>query len=120
MINLTSNSLKVRLVLEATDLRKSFDGLGGLALMLQRQNDYQQYLWIFSNKRRNRIKLLYYDRSGVWVATKRLEQGSFSWPPSSQPDEAYLPMASEAVQLLLDGVDLRDAELREWYRSHHH
>ena len=117
MINLTSNALKIRLVLEATDLRKSFDGLGGLALILQQENDFDQYLWIFSNKRRNRIKLLYYDRSGVWVATKRLEQGTFSWPPAAQPDENFIPLASEAVQLLLDGVDLRGAELREWYRS---
>ena len=63
------------------------------------------------------MKLLYFDRSGVWVATKRLEQGQFSWPPARSDEERVMPLTGEALQLLLDGVDLRGAELREWYRD---
>lgn len=117
MINLASNSLKIQLAIEPVDLRKSFDGLDGLATMLRQQDDYQQYLWLFTNKRFNRLKLLYYDRSGVWVAAKRLEQGTFSWPPPSQAGQQTVSLAGEAVQLLLDGVDLRDASLRPWYEN---
>ena len=115
MINLTSHALKVRLVLEATDMRKSFNGLDGLAQVLQREGDHHQYLWIFSNKSRNRLKLLYYDRSGVWVAGKRLEQGTFSWPSPSSKDQQIIQLAPEAVQLLVDGVDLRDGTARPWW-----
>ena len=117
MINLASNSLKIRLAIEPADLRKSFDGLSGLAATLREEEDFQQYLWLFTNKRRNRLKLLYYDRSGVWVAAKRLEEGTFSWPPPSQSGQQSMSLAGEAVQLLLDGVDLRGASLRPWYED---
>ena len=73
MINLTSHALKVRLVLEPADMRKSFNGLDGLARALQLAGDHHQYLWAFSNHNRNLLKLLYSDRSGVWGASKRLE-----------------------------------------------
>ena len=115
MINLTNSKLEIRLVIAPTDLRKSFDGLDALARMLDREDSYQKFLWIFSNGRRNRIKLLHFDRSGVWVATKRLEQGTFSWPAVSVKDQEVLHLAPEAVQLLMDGVDLRDGSLRPWW-----
>ena len=115
MLNLMSSRLKIRLVLEATDLRKSFNGLEGLALMLNREDSYQQYLWLFSNKSRNRLKWLYYDRSGVWVATKRLEKGTFHWPQPSDSNQQVVQLAPEAVQLLMDGVDLRDGTSRPWW-----
>ena len=117
MINMTTNALKVRLVLEETDMRKSFNGLSGAIRRLHEAEPNPQYLYVFSNRRRNRVKLLYYDRSGVWVAAKRLEQGTFSWPSSREKNETVMPLTSEALQLLLDGVDLRGAELREWYRD---
>ncbi len=53
----------------------------------------------------------------MWVAAKRLEQGRFSWPPARTEEERVIPLTGEALQLLLDGVDLRGAELREWYRA---
>ena len=116
MISLTSNSLKVRLVLEPTDMRKSFNGLSSVIQSLHHSELNPQYLYVFSNRCRNRIKLLYFDRSGVWVAAKRLEQGTFSWPPP-QNEEVIMPLTPEALQLILDGVDLKGAELREWYRD---
>lgn len=115
MINLTSHSLKIRLVLEATDMRKSFNGLDSLARLLHQTGDHHQYLWIFSNKSRNRIKLLYYDRSGVWVAGKRLEKGTFSWPAPSSAEQKVIQLAPEAVQLLVDGIDLRAGTARPWW-----
>ena len=115
MFNITSNQLQVRLVLEPADLRKSFDGLNGLARMLDADGNHQQYVWLFTNRSRNRIKMLHFDRSGVWVATKRLEQGTFSWPSASTTKQEVLKLVPEAVQLLMDGVDLRDGSMRPWW-----
>ena len=117
MFNLTANNLKIRLVIPSTDLRKSFTGLSGVIQDLHCGELNPQYLYLFSNKNRNRLKILYYDRRGVYVSAKRLEQGNFSWPPRRDSKEQVMSFTSEAFQLLLDGVDLRGAELREWYRA---
>lgn len=117
MINLSSSALKIRLILPAVDMRKSFDGLTGVLQEFSIANLNAQFLYVFANKRRNRVKLLYFDRTGVYVVAKRLEQGTFSWPPPRKKNEQVMPLAPEALQLLLDGVDLRGAQLREWYRA---
>lgn len=117
MINLSSSALKIRIILPAVDMRKSFDGLTGVLRDLNLDKLNAQYLYVFGNKRRNRVKLLYFDRTGIYVVAKRLELGTFSWPPAGKKDEQVLPLAPEALQLLLDGVDLRGAQLREWYRA---
>ena len=119
MFNLTANNLKIRLVIPATDLRKSFTGLSGVIRDLHCGELDPRYLYLFSNKLRNRLKVLYYDRTGVYVAAKRLEKGCFSWPPRRNADEQVMSLTPEALQLLLDGVDLRGAQLREWYRAEH-
>jgi transposase len=65
----------------------------------------------------NRIKLLYFDGTGVCVLAKRLEQGTFHWPQSAGEPGAKLRLAPQALQLLLDGVDLRAGARRAWYES---
>ena len=72
-------------------------------------------LFVFTNKRRNRIKLLYFDGTGLWLATKRLEKGRFSWPAPSEPGQRRIKLHAEALQLLIDGVDLRGAAFKPWY-----
>ena len=117
MINLSSSALKIRVILPPVDMRKSFDGLTGVLREFSIANLNAQFLYAFSNKRRNRVKLLYFDRTGIYVVAKKLEEGTFSWPPAGKKDEQVLPLAPESLQLLLDGVDLRGAQLREWYRA---
>ena len=119
MINLSSSALKIRVILPPVDMRKSFDGLTGVLREFSIANLNAQFLYAFSNKRRNRVKLLYFDRTGIYVVAKKLEEGTFSWPPVGKKNEQILPLAPEALQLLLDGVDLRGAQLREWYRAEH-
>ncbi len=115
MLNLGSAALKVFLALEPCDMRKSFNGLHELASRHHESSPGRDSLFVFTNKNRNRIKLLYFDGTGLWVATKRLESGRFSWPSPSGPDQRRIKLHPEALQLLLDGVDLRGANFKPWY-----
>jgi len=51
----------------------------------------------------------------LWVLTKRLEQGTFSWPKNMEPEVTKLRLTPQALAMLTDGVDLRGAKLRPWY-----
>jgi transposase len=115
VLNLTSAALKVFLALDPCDMRKSFNGLHTLASDQFQAAPTRDALFVFTNKRRNRIKLLYFDGTGLWVAAKRLEKGRFSWPSPSEPGQRRIKLAPEALQLLIDGVDLRGASFKPWY-----
>jgi transposase len=116
VLNLTANSLKVFLALDPCDMRKSFNGLQQLAAdQLHGNPAARDALFVFTNKRRNRIKLLYFDGTGTWVAAKRLEKGRFSWPAPGEPGQRRIKLHAEALQLLIDGVDLRGAAFKPWY-----
>ena len=115
MLNLTSAALKVFLALEPCDMRKSFNGLHTLASDKLQTAPARDALFVFTNKRRNRIKLLYFDGTGLWVAAKRLEKGRFSCPSPSEPGQRRIRLAPGGLQLLPDGVDLRGAAFKPWY-----
>jgi hypothetical protein len=72
-------------------------------------------LFVFTNKRHTRLKVLYFDGSGLWLLTKRLEQGTFAWPKAEEIGVAKLALRPEALAMLTDGVDLRGAKLRPWF-----
>ena len=109
------SGVRVHLALEPHDMRKSFNGLAAIASATVARGLESGALFVFTNKRRNRLKILYYDRTGVCVLAKRLEKGTFSWPAASKAGASALSLAPEALQLLLDGIDLRGAEMRPWY-----
>ncbi len=115
MIGLGTGGLKIFVALEPQDLRKSFQGLSELAQEHLDEQLRRDALFVFTNKLRTRIKLLYFDGTGLWVATKRLEVGKFSWPPASEPNQKKLKLKAEALQLLLDGVDMRGANFKPWF-----
>lgn len=108
-----NQNLKVVLAVEPVDLRKSFNGLYAIARCELGEVPEDGALFIFSNRTKNRIKVLCFDGTGCWVSVKRLEQGTFSWPTGSAKKK--MPLKPEALALLLDGVDLRGAKLRPWY-----
>jgi transposase len=114
MMGLTNN-LRIILALEPCDMRKSFNGLAGIAEQLKPDALKSGALFVFTNKRRNCFKALYFDRTGVCVLAKRLEVGTFSWPDPSQPGQQEITLSPEALHLLFDGVDLRGPQCRPWY-----
>ena len=105
----------VRLYLKCgiTDLRKSFDGLAQIVEEDLKRNLLDGDLILFCNRARNRIKGIYWDGSGVCLFAKRLEGGSFAWPESK---ELAKEITSAELGMLLEGIDLRKARHRMWYR----
>ena len=108
-------SLKIYVALEPCDMRKSFNGLYAVAQEKLHEDPQNGALFAFINKRRNRVKLLYYDGTGLWVLAKRLEAGTFSWPQPSRSNQSKLTLTPEALGMLTDGIDLRDGCRRAWY-----
>jgi transposase len=114
MLSMTG-SLKVFLAVEPVDLRKSFDGLSLVVIEFLRRDPESGELFVFTNRQRTRIKLLYWDGTGLWVMTKRLEMGTFSWP-CGVGTSADIELKPEALTLLLQGVDLKGGNMRPWYQ----
>ena len=110
-----AGNLRVFLALKPCDMRKSFNGLQALVTEKLGENPLQGAVFAFTNKSRTRLKLLYWDGSGLCVMAKRLEKGSFSWPKITDPNKAKLKLAPEALSLLMDGIDMKDGCLRPWY-----
>lgn len=109
------SSLRIYVALDPCDMRKSFNGLYALAEETLKEDPRCGALFVFCNKRRNRLKILYFDGTGLWVLAKRLEQGTFSWPKPSGSGQVKLKLAPEALAMLTDGIDLRDGCRRGWF-----
>jgi transposase len=110
-----TGGLKVFVALEPVDLRKSFSGLEGLVSERLGEDLRQGALFVFTNRRHTRLKILYWDGTGLWLLIKRLEQGTFSWPKNTEEGRVKLKLTPEALAMLTDGIDLRGAKLRPWY-----
>jgi len=110
-----SGSLKVFIAVEACDLRKGFNGLHGLVTERLGQDPRSGALFVFSNRRHTRLKILFWDGTGLWILTKRLEKGTFSWPKLTEPEKTTLRLNPQALAMLTDGVDLRGGQRRPWY-----
>jgi transposase len=104
---------RIYLAVEAVDMRKQFDGLWAVAREKLREDPRAGAFFVFTNKRRNRVKILYFDGTGPWVFAKRLEKGRFSWPVGS--DDQRLSLSPEALTMLLAGIDLKDGHRKGWY-----
>jgi transposase len=115
MLNITGG-LKVFLAVEPADMRKSFNGLYALAVEKMKEDPQQGALFVFTNKSRNRVKLLHFDGTGLWISIKKLQKGTFSWPGGVDVENGKLKLSNEALILLLDGVDLKGSKMRPWYQ----
>jgi transposase len=107
---------KIYLALGATDMRKGFEGLYGLVRDRLQLEPLSGHVFLFCNKARNRTKVLFWDGSGLWICTKRLEKGRFSWP-SEDDQQARVILSHEELALLLGGIEVGRTQRKDWYRK---
>jgi transposase len=106
---------KIYVAVEAVDMRKGFEGLYGLVRDQLGADPLSGHLFLFSNRTRTRLKALVWDGSGLWVCAKRLEKGRFRWP-EAKPQQRAVTMRTEELAMLVNGLDLKQARQRNWYR----
>jgi transposase len=106
---------RIYLAAGATDMRKGFEGLYGLVRDRLQCEPLSGHIFLFSNAQRNRLKLLFWDGSGLWVCAKRLEKGRFRWPETDSR-ETKMVLTPEELTLLLGGIDLLQTKRRRWHR----
>jgi transposase len=102
--------LRVFLALGVTDMRKSINGLCLLVQMQLQQDPFAGHLFGFCNRRRNTVKILYWDRNGFCLWQKRLERHRFHWPESP---EQVKKLDGRELNWLLEGLDLREYHRHE-------
>lgn len=107
--------MRVFVAVEPVDMRKQFDGLWAIARDKLGEDPRGGAVFAFTNKARNRLKLLYFDGTGVWIFAKRLEQGRLTWPIGSHGQKLVLKPA--ALNMLINGIDLKQGTLKAWYEQ---
>jgi transposase len=108
---------RIYLAAGVSDLRQGFEGLSDRVRQQFQADPLSGHLFVFANRRKNRIKILYWDGSGLWVCAKRLEQGCFSWPRTTAAEASAVRIAAEELTLLLTGIDLEKTRARPWWRK---
>jgi transposase len=111
MLSLAS-TLRIFLAVEPADMRKGFDGLGQLVRDRIDQDPLSGHLFVFRNRRRDRIKILYWDRDGLAIWMKRLEVGCLKWPA---PGASRVEWTPAELALTLGGIDLKATRKRPRY-----
>lgn len=114
MIHLPA-SVRVYLCTVPCDMRRSFDGLHALVTNVLELDAFAGHLFVFANRRRDRLKILYWDRDGFAVWAKRLEQGTYAMP-FAESGERRREITAQELAALLSGIDLSQAAQRKRYR----
>jgi transposase len=100
-----THGTRIYLATDATDMRRGFNGLQGQISSVLQQDPLSGHLFLFVNRRRDKLKILYWDADGFAIWYKRLESGSFQ-VPSFQPDQTHVEIKSDELMMLLRGIDL--------------
>jgi len=106
---------RIYLAAGTTDMRKGFEGLYGLVRDRLQCEPLSGHIFVFCNAQHNRLKLLFWDGSGLWVCAKRLEKERFRWP-QGEGEQARVLLSQEELALLLGGIDLLQTRRRSWHR----
>ncbi len=117
MLSLASNT-RIFLSTEPTDMRKGFDGLFALVETVIEQDPFAGHLFLFRNRNRDRVKILYWDRDGLAQWYKRLEKGRFQFPTDAKTASQKEPPRSceiraDELAMLLGGIDLSQVKRRK-------
>ena len=110
MLNLSA-ATRVFVATAPVDLRGSFNRLFALTQAVLQQDPRSGHWFVFPNRQRNRVKILFWDGSGLWVCAKRLERGRFTWPDAESPSAS---LHSEELSALLSGLEVQAKT--NWYR----
>jgi transposase len=108
-------SVRVYLCTSPCDMRRSFDGLHGLVTGAMKLDVFAGHLFVFANRRKDRVKILYWDRDGFAVWAKRLEEGTYAMP-FDEEDEFQREITAQELGALLSGIDLSVAKRRKRYQ----
>jgi transposase len=98
------NATRVYLAAGATDLRQSIDGLAARVATVLQQDPFAPHLFAFCNRRRDKVKILFWEHNGFWLLYRRLERGTFRWPEAA--GSPALVITPRQLQWLLDGLEL--------------
>jgi transposase len=104
-------SVKIYLGAAPADMRKSFNGLSQLAQLVFDKDPYSGHLFVFFNKRRDQVRILFWDRNGFSLLAKRLEKGCFKLP-HVDVGQTHVDIESAELSLILEGIDLNHARKR--------
>lgn len=115
MTNYNLSDVRIFLCLTPTDMRSSFDTLMGLAQTVFDQDPLSGYLFLFFNRDRNRVKILFWDQDGFCIWYKRLEVGTFQFPEAVD-EEQGIELDYSQLTNILGGLDLRNGRRRRRYR----
>jgi len=113
-----AHGVKVYLCTTPADMRRGFDGLSGMAQSLLKQDPLSGHLFVFRNRNRDKLKILYWDQDGLAIWYKRLEQGTFQFPTDGKAKDEVatgVEISNSDLSLLLGGIDLRSARRRKRY-----
>lgn len=108
-------AVRIWLATKHADMRKSFDGLAELVRQHLHDDPLSGHVFVFRNKRCDRVKLLYWDEDGFVIVYKRLEEGTFRFPAAVDGQGGVSLRAAE-LAMLLDGVDWQNAKRSKRYR----
>src|ERR1700734_622611 len=111
-------SVRVYLATSPCDMRRSFDGLHALVNAVLQLDAFAGHLFVFANRRRDRVKILYWDRDGFAVWAKRLEEGTYAMPFGEQT-ERRREITAQELGALLSGIDLSQAKRRKHSHQAH-
>ena len=118
MLSVTG-SMRVFVCRQAADMRRSFDGLCGMVEQIVQEDPLSGHLFVFRNRNRDRLKILYWDRDGLAIWYKRLEAGTWQLPTDvnvTVDGVCSTEITTEELSLLLGGIDLRTVERRRRYQ----
>jgi len=116
MLSFGGSRTRVYVAVGATDMRKGFDGLYGLVRDRLEADATSGHLFVFCNAVRTRLKVLYFDGSGLWLCAKRLEKGRFDWPEEMEGAQRIQLSAAEFAALT-DGLELTRTRAKVWWRK---
>lgn len=104
--------VKIYVALQPADMRRGFDGLSGLVKETLQQDPLSGHLFLFRNRRRDRLKILYWDDDGYALFYKRLARGTFEFPAPTDSQSTSVEIRASELSMLLDGIELKGRRRR--------